>query len=137
MRVAELAVTDSGEKNMNVRILTLTITAALLAASSASYAQPAERPMNGRFVRGAGEQPSRIHRAGSRERHLGTDPYSGSYLPAKEGPLANKTDEEVKRMITEGFGECDLVHQIIKDNATKDAAAKLDSVGNPGFRERY
>ncbi len=119
---------------MNSRFLTLTISAAMLFAASSAWAQEA---MNGRFVRGAGESPAKISRAGSKSRNLGTNPYSGSYLPRKEGPLMNESDETVKAKIQNGFGECDLVHQIIKDNATKDSAAKLEAAGNPGFRERY
>ena len=109
------------------------VAAALMLFASSALAQV----QNGRFVRNAGEQPARITRAGTKSRNLGTSPYSGSYLPRKEGPLAKETDEEIKRMIQNGFGDCDLVHQIIKDNANKDTAAKLEAAGNPGFRDRY
>jgi hypothetical protein len=117
---------------------TLSITSLLLLVASSAFAQ--ERPSNGRFVRGAGETPAKLTRAGSKSAYLGTDPYSGSYLPRTSGPLANEPgDQEIKKKITEGFqnGECNLVHKIIQDNANKDAAAKLDGIGNPGFRERY
>ena len=108
----------------------------LLVASSTAFAQT---PSNGRFVRGAGESPAKLTRAGSKKADLGTNPYSGSYLPRTSGPLANEPgDAEVKRKIVEGFGDCNLVHKIIQDNATMDAAAKLEAAGNlSGFRAKY
>jgi hypothetical protein len=116
----------------------ISLIAATLTVAFAGTAAAQERTMNGRYVGGAGERPSRITEAGTTSGNLGFEPYSGSYLPRSSGPLANSaSDAEIKRMITDGFGECNLVHQIIKDNANKDTAAKFDAAGNPGFRERY
>lgn len=105
----------------------------LLVASSAL----AQTPSNGRFVRGAGEKPAKMTRAGEKSADLGFSPYSSSYLPTKEGPLAKENDVEIKRMVTEGFGDCNLIHKVIQDNAMKDTAAKMDAAGATGFRERY
>lgn len=114
----------------------ISILSLLLASISATAF--AQQPMNGRFARGAGESPAKLSRAGSKSGYLGHDPYSGSYLPRTSGPLANEPgDATVKEKITNGFGDCDLVHQIIKDNANKDTAAKLEAAGTPGFREKY
>ena len=111
------------------------VSVVLVLVASSAFAQ--ERPMAGRFVRGAGEEPAKLTRAGTKNGDLGFTPYSSSYLPTKEGPLAKENDAEIKRMIEEGFGDCDLIHQAIKDNATRDTAAKFDAAGATGFRERY
>ena len=117
---------------MFVRISLIAATLSLAFASSAL----AQDTLNGRFSRGNG--PVRITEAGTVSGDLGFEPYSGSYLPRSSGPLANSaSDSEVKRMINDGFGDCNLVHQIIKDNANKDTAAKLEAAGSPGFREKY
>ena len=111
----------------------------LVSGSALAQPAPAEssQPLTGRFVRGAGERVAKLERAGTKRSDLGTSPYSGSYLPRKYGPLAKKNDAELRRMIREGFGECDLVHKIIKDNARKDSASKLEATGHDGFRDRY
>ena len=70
-------------------------------------------------------------------------PYSGSYLPRSEGPLMKERDEEIKRMITNGFGDCNLVHQVVKDNASKSTTEKFDAAveategRNPGLTADY
>ena len=116
-------------------------TLAAVLVALATFSNEAFAQSNGRFVRGAGERPAKLTRAGTKNGNLGTNPYSGSYLPRHEGPMMKEKDEEIRRKIQEGFGsgdgKCDLVHQIIKDNANKDTAAKFDAAGNPGFRERY
>ncbi len=128
--------------------LTLTLSAVLLLVSSVAVAQPTPAPspairMNGRFVRGAGERTQPFG-AGSTSGDLGLNPYSGSYLPRKEGPMSRQNDKEVLEKITKGFpGGCDLVHQIIKDNAAKStahkfAAAETNSTGRPSsFADDY
>ena len=118
---------------MSRRISLIAATLSLAFAGSA-FAQ--ERPLDGRFSRGNG--PVRITEAGTATGDLGFEPYSGSYLPISSGPLANSpSDSTVRKMINDGFGDCNLVHQVIKDNANKDTAAKMESVGTPGFREKY
>lgn len=114
----------------------------LFVSTGDASAQQAE---NGRFTRGAGEKTTKINRAGTTKRDMGFEPYSGSYLPRHEGPLSKEKDETIKSQITNGFdgGACDLVHKIIKDNANKDSAAKLDTAAtnatgsNTAFKERY
>ena len=103
----------------------VTVLASLSIASSA-FAQA-----NGRYVRGAGETVPTVT-PGEKSGDLGFKPYSSSYLPIHEGPLAKEKDEEIKRQITKGFndGECDLVHQIIKDNAEKATVDKLDTAAD-------
>jgi hypothetical protein len=54
-------------------------------------------------------------------------PYSSSYLPASEGPLSRKNDAGIQDMIEKGFGDCDLVHAKIKENAKKSSAGKFDT----------
>lgn len=121
----------------------IALSAALfLFVSGSALAQPApagtpSEPLTGRFVRGAGERVVRLERAGTKSGDLGTSPYTGSYLPRRTGPLAKKNDAVLRRMIREGFGECDLVHKIIKDNARKDTASKMEATGHEGFRDRY
>ena len=116
----------------------LVLIAATLSLAFAGTALAQERTMNGRYVRNAGESAVRITEGGTTTGDLGFEPYSGSYLPRSSGPLANSaSDAEIRRMVTEGFGDCDLVHQIIKDNANKDTAAKFEAAGRDGFRDRY
>ena len=112
---------------------TLTVAALLTLVASTALAQS---PLNGRFS--GSERRATITEAGSRSGNLGFEPYSGSYLPISSGPLANSaSDAEIKKMVTDGFGDCNLVHKIIQDNATRDTAAKFEGVGAPGFREKY
>ncbi len=126
----------------NASALAQPVTETETAATSTTAATPAAPPLpkqNGRFVRGAGESVMKI-RQGKKRGDMGFKPYSGSYLPRSSGPLANsESDAEIRRMVTDGFnnGECNLVHQVIKDNAKKDTAAKFEAVGVDGFRERY
>ena len=82
-------------------------------------------PANGRFARGAG-LPAPKMTAGSTSGSMGFKPYSGSYLPRSEGPLAKENDTEIMDAITNGYAGCDLVHKIIKDNAAKSTAAKFE-----------
>src|SRR5688500_11985616 len=89
--------------------------------SSTAFAQSA-----GRYARSGGETIGTMP-AGTESGDLGFKPYSASYLPRHEGPLAKDKDEEIRRQIQNGYGDCDLVHQIIKDNADKDTAAKFDT----------
>ena len=116
---------------------TATVATLLTLVASSAFAQT-PRPLTGRYVGGAGERPATLTEAGTRTGNLGFEPYSASYLPRSSGPLANSaSDAEIKKMVTDGFGDCNLVHQIIKDNANKDTAAKFDASGATGFRERY
>ena len=116
----------------NTKILGLT-TIALLALSGAANAQ-------GRYT---GGRSAGTLTGGASENKMDFEPYSGSYLPRKEGPLSRENDAEIGRMIKSGFGDCDLIHQVIKDNADKKTTEKFDAaVGsvegrNPGLTERY
>ncbi len=81
--------------------------------------------------------------AGDVSAKMDLQPYSSSYLPRYEGPLARERDTEIERMLRRGYGDCDLVHQVIKDNAAKPTSEKFDvamtaSEGrNPGLTENY
>ncbi len=103
-----------------MRRLVLSV-ALVVSFSGSAFAQS-----TGRYARGAGESIGTM-KAGTESGDLGYKPYSASYLPRYEGPLAKENDAEIKRQIQNGYGDCDLVHQIIKDNANKDTAAKFDT----------
>src|SRR5882724_8679273 len=79
-----------------------------------------------RYVTGRGLTPPKIS-AGTVEEHMDNKPYSASYLSRQEGNLSKKNDAGVGEMIEKGFGDCDLVHQVVKDNAKKASSEKFDS----------
>lgn len=123
---------------MNSRIHTFTLTVAaatFLVSGSAFAAGP------GRYVSGMGIGATIT--AGHAESKMDNKPYSASYLPRYEGPLMKENDTEIQNMIQHGFGDCDLVHQIVKDNAAKPTSEKFDTAvnnaegHNPGLTDEY
>ncbi len=105
-----------------MKIRALAFSALVVLHSATAFAQ--QDP--GRFARGQGVPGASI-KPGKTDAKMDNKPYSGSYLPRSSGPLARENDSEVKDMITKGFGDCDLVHQIIKDNANKPTTEKFDT----------
>lgn len=95
-----------------------------------------------RYVTREGMKPPTIT-AGTVEGKMDNKPYSASYLPRTDGPLSHSHDAEIEDMITKGFGDCDLVHQAIKDNAKKQTTEKFDAAvkeaegTDPGLTAEY
>src|SRR4051812_20870159 len=105
-----------------MRTTTFRLTLALgLALSFSATAQ-----QTGPYVARAGLTPPKIT-AGTVAAHMDNKPYSASYLSRQEGNLSQKNDVGVGEMIEKGFGDCDLVHQIVKDNAKKASSVKFDT----------
>jgi hypothetical protein len=94
-------------------------------AAALSLTATASAQQNGRYVAAQGLTPPTIA-AGSVDAHMDNKPYSASYLSRQEGNLNRKNDVGLGEMIEKGFGDCDLVHQIVKDNAKKPSTGKFD-----------
>ena len=98
----------------------LTAAAATMLVTSVASAQ------TGRYVGGLGMKPPAIT-AGVTEGKMDNKPYSASYLPRKEGPLSHEHDTANDAKLESGFGDCDLVHQAVKDNIKKATSEKFDA----------
>jgi hypothetical protein len=100
--------------------LTVTMLLAFVATASAQEGR-------GRYLGSMpGADPATI-KTGAAGSQMDNKPYSASYLPRTDGPLSRQNDAEIKDMIEHGFGDCDLVHQIVKDNAKKTTTEKFDA----------
>ena len=97
----------------------LGISATLMLVAGTASAQ------SGRYVGGQGLRTPGIA-PGTTTGKMDTNPYSSSYLPRKEGPLARENDAEIGRMIKDGFGECNLIHEAIQKNAELATSKKYD-----------
>lgn len=117
--------------NKNLFALAIAALATLATSSALAQGRYTDGLSAGRLVEGVSETT------------MDFEPYAGSYLPRHEGPLSRSNDGEIARMIENGFGECDLVHQVIKDNANRKTTEKFDAAveraegSNPGLTERY
>ncbi|HVO29427.1 MAG TPA: hypothetical protein VMV18_01770 [bacterium] len=121
---------------MKTYSISLTIAAATLLVAGSASAQ------TGRYIGNLGIAEPTIA-AGHAEGKMDNKPYSASYLPRVEGPLSKEHDTEIEDQIEHGFGDCDLVHQIVKDNAKKSATGKFDTAAtnaeghNPNLTDEY